>query len=156
MGKLLSLLENGLDKLFGYTSGFREITEVIDEEIKEKTGRKIFSCSDKGRIYGTVKLIGLAKKSLIIKINHRNYREIAIMNDSYIYSALYDAIKKGVNVELILTHEASQKISRDILYLTVPIIADTDKFRSLILIDGRPGKCVYSEDGKTHFWFYWK
>lgn len=156
MGKLLNILDAGLGKLLGYTSVFREITEVIDEEIKEKTGKEIFSCSDTGRTYGTVKLIQLAKNSLIIKVNHRNYREIAIMNDSYIYSALYDAAERGVSIEFVLTREASQKISRDILYLAEPFIADTDEFRSSILIDGRPGKNVYSEDGKTHFWFYWK
>lgn len=153
MSKLLEVLENGFRALFGYESNYRTIEEVIDEEIKEKTGRKIFSCSDNGRTYGTVKLIQLAKNSLIIKINHRNYREIAIMNDSYIYSALYDAAERGVSIELMLTREANEKISQDILYLTDPFIADTDKFRSSILVDGEPGKSVYSEDGKTHFWF---
>lgn len=88
-----------------------------------------------------------------IFINHRNLDEVEVMNDSYIYSALYDAIKRGVNVELILTREANQKISRDILYLTEPFIADTDEFRSCIMVDGKLGKSVYSKDGKTLFWF---
>lgn len=156
MNKLSAILDGVVDKLIWllwYVPDCRTIEEVINEEIKEKTGKEIFSCSDKGRIYGTVKLIQLAKNSLIIKVNHRNYREIAIINDSYIYSALYDAAERGVNIDLILTPDARQKISQDILNTTKLFIAHTDEFRSSILVDGKPGKSVYSEDGKTLFWF---
>lgn len=153
MGKLLNLLGARLNKLTGYKSGFREMSEVIDDEIKAKTGREIFCYSDKSRIYGTVKLIQLAENSLMIRINHRNHHELEVVNDSCVYNALYDAAHRGVSIDIVLTDEAYRKLSRDILEIADLFITDTDEFHSSVLIDGKLGKSVYSKNGKTHFWF---
>lgn len=154
MSKLLEVLENSFLRLFGHDSSLRTIEEIIDGEVKQKTGREIWSCSNVGRVHGTVRVIESAKKSLIINVNHRNFYELEVMNNSYVYSALYDATHRGVNIDLVVTGEAHKRLSQDMLGIAEPFIADTDDFCSSIIVDGKKGKSVYSIDGKTLFWFY--
>ena len=155
MDKLLEVLESSFRRLCGNDSNPRAIEEIIDGEIKEKTGREIWCCSKTGRVHGTVRLIESAKKSLIINVNHRNFYELEVMNDSYIYSALYDAASRGVNIDLVATHDACSKLRVDILNIVEPFVADTDDFTSSMIVDGRPMKNVYATDGKTVFTFCW-
>lgn len=153
MSKMIDVLGSGFRALFGYESNYRTIEETIDEEIRKRTGKEIFSCSKTGRVYGTVKLIEMTKKSLIINVNHRDFYELEVMNDSYIYSALYDATHRGVNIDIVLTGEAHKRLSKDILGIAEPFIANTSDFPSSMVVDGRGRKKVYSEDGRTLFWF---
>lgn len=154
MGKLLEVLESGYRALFGYESSYRTIEETIDEEVKEKTGKEIWAWSTTGRVYGAMRLIELANKSLVVNINHRNLDEVEVMNDSYIYSAMYDAIKRGVNIDIITTRKAYHGLSQDILGITEVLIADTDNFPSYMEVDEKRRKNVSSENGKTFFWFF--
>ncbi len=158
MNELFANLRSTFLKLFGYKLVARTLEEEIDYRMKEKPGDFDFDffyvTEKRGRVHATLRLIEQAKESLYIKINHHDFEEIDVMNDSYIYSALYDAAKRGVNIKILLTHEAHQRISQDILGIAKIFISrydDTDFFSSM-KVDGKLIKCVkFSMTGRTVF-----
>jgi len=150
-----AILNKTVGKLFRYKFVPITIEEAIDREIKEKSREVIYLASKTARVHATVRLIEQAKESLIININHRDFEEVNVMNDSYVYSALYVAGERGVNIDIVLTGEANSVLFKQFLGLAESFIADTDDFTSSMIVDGMPKKNVYSGDGKTVFIFYW-
>ena len=155
MKKIFLTLNGVIRRLFEYKFIPSRIEDIIDRRIKEKSKEAIYLASKTARVHATVRLIEQAKESLIININHRDFEEVNVMNDSYVYSALYDAGERGVNIDIVLTGEANSVLFKQFLGLAESFIADTDDFTSSMIVDGMPKKNVYSGDGKTVFIFYW-
>ena len=155
MKKLCLILDGVIHGLLEYKFVPQKIEEVIDRAIKKNSREAIYLASKTARVHATVRLIEQAKESLIININHRDFEEVNVMNDSYVYSALYDAGERGVNIDIVLTGEANSVLFKQFLGLAESFIADTDDFTSSMIVDGMPKKNVYSGDGKTVFIFYW-
>ena len=106
--------------------------KVINEEIKLKSGKIIYAASLRGRTYGALKLIELAKKSVSIYVSTKDFGEARLYRDSKIISAMRTAAERGIKVVLD-TSCVSQSFMR---------------------VDGKIKKIVYNYDGKTIFRFY--